>query len=113
MAGLLETLAARVAERGGHPFIVHEGRRVTYRELDALVNRAANAVSSPVVPIAASSNGTSFSWRAWGAWSVATQSITPRRSASTSATRSASERSGGFILNRLSSVRTTSSVSVR
>ena len=65
------------------------------------------------MPIGACSNGTSFSWRRAGAWSVATQSITPLRSASTSARRSRSVRSGGFILKRLSSVRTTSSVSVR
>ena len=77
------------------------------------VYSAANAVSSPVVPIGACSNGTSFSWRACGAWSVAMQSIVPLRSASTSAWRSCSVRSGGFILKRLSSVRTTSSVSVR
>src|SRR5438270_13844240 len=46
VAGLLETLAARTAERGGHPFLVHEGRRVTYREFDALVNRAAHVLLS-------------------------------------------------------------------
>ncbi len=62
---------------------------------------AANAVSSPVTPIGATSNGCSFSSRACGAWSVATQSIVPERSASISASRSASERSGGFILKRL------------
>ena len=41
----------------------------------------ANAVSSPVTPNGASSNGTSFSCRACGAWSVATQQIVPSRSA--------------------------------
>ncbi len=65
------------------------------------------------MPIGACSNGTSFSWWACGAWSVATQSISPEVSASTSAWRSFSLRSGGFILKRLSSVRTTSSVRVR
>ena len=42
---------------------------------------AANAVSRPVTPIGASSNGCSFSSRACGAWSVAMQSIAPERSA--------------------------------
>ena len=46
---------------------------------------AANAVSSPVTPNGASSNGTSFSCRACGAWSVATQSIVPSSRPSTSA----------------------------
>ena len=50
---------------------------------------------------------------ACGAWSVATHSITPLRSASISAWRSDSARSGGFILKRLSVERTVSSVSVR
>ena len=44
MAGLLETLAAQVAERGGHAFIRHDGRCVTYGEFDALANRAAHAL---------------------------------------------------------------------
>jgi hypothetical protein len=44
------------------------------------------------VPIGACSNGTSFSWCACGAWSVATQSMSPLRSASTSARRSRSLR---------------------
>ena len=66
---------------------------------------AANAVSSPVVPIGASSHGTSFSSRACGAWSVAMQSIVPSRRPSISAWRSASPRSGGFIFSRVSSER--------
>ena len=66
---------------------------------------AANAVSSPVVPIGASSHGTSFSSRACGAWSVAMQSIVPSRRPSISAWRSASPRSGGFIFSRVSSAR--------
>ncbi len=44
MAGLLEALERDVAERGAHPFIRHEGRRVTYREFDHLANRAAHAL---------------------------------------------------------------------
>src|SRR5262247_1644993 len=44
MAGLLAALARDVAERGDHPFVLHAGRRVTYRELDALANRAAHAL---------------------------------------------------------------------
>jgi hypothetical protein len=74
---------------------------------------AAKAVSSPVTPMGASSNGCSFSSRAWGAWSVAMQSIAPERSASISAWRSDSARSGGFIFMFVSSVRTASSVSRR
>ena len=49
------------------------------------------------MPIGACSNGTSFSSRACGAWSVATQSMMPERSPSMSAWRSPSVRSGGFI----------------
>jgi acyl-CoA synthetase (AMP-forming)/AMP-acid ligase II len=44
MAGLLAALARNVAERGQHPFIVHAGRRVGYRELDGLANRTAHAL---------------------------------------------------------------------
>ena len=61
------------------------------------------AVSSPVVPMGASSNGTSFSSRACGAWSVATQSMVPSHSAAIRAVRSASVRSGGFIFSAVSS----------
>ena len=71
------------------------------------------AVSSPVTPIGASSNGASFSSRECGAWSVAMQSIAPDRRPSISASRSRWARSGGFILNRGSRERTASSVSVR
>ena len=75
---------------------------------------AAKAVSRPVTPIAALSKGTSFSSLACGAWSVAMQSIVPSRSPSISAWRSASERSGGFILKRIGSrLRTSSSVRQR
>ena len=74
---------------------------------------AANAVSSPVTPIGATSNGCSFSSRECGAWSVAMQSIVPLRSASISAWRSLSVRSGGFILKLASSERTASSVRQR
>jgi acyl-CoA synthetase (AMP-forming)/AMP-acid ligase II len=46
MAGLLETLARQVRERGDHPFVLHEGRRVAYRELDRLANRAAHVLGA-------------------------------------------------------------------
>jgi crotonobetaine/carnitine-CoA ligase len=39
---LLDVLARQVTARGPHPFLLHEGRRVTYAELDRLANRAAN-----------------------------------------------------------------------
>ena len=65
----------------------------------------AKAVSSPVTPNGASSNGTSFSCRAWGAWSVAMTEIVPSRTASTSALRSSAARSGGFIFRFGSSER--------
>jgi acyl-CoA synthetase (AMP-forming)/AMP-acid ligase II len=42
--GLLAGLARDVTLRGGHPFILHAGRRVTYAELDRLANRAAHAL---------------------------------------------------------------------
>ncbi len=45
MSGLLDALARAVAERGEHPCVLHEGRRVTYRELDRLANRAAHALA--------------------------------------------------------------------
>ena len=44
MPGLLATLAGVVAARGDHPFALHEGRRVGYREFDRLTNRAAHAL---------------------------------------------------------------------
>src|SRR5438046_4132651 len=45
MAGLLETLARNAAARGEHPFIVHAGRRMTYREFDRIANQAAHALA--------------------------------------------------------------------
>ena len=66
-----------------------------------------------MTPKGASSNGTSFSSRACGAWSVAIASIVPSRSASISAARSSSARSGGFIFTFGSSERTASSVRQR
>ena len=66
-----------------------------------------------MTPNGASSNGASFSCRACGAWSVATHAIVPSRSASRSAARSSSERSGGFIFRLVSRVRTLSSVRQR
>src|SRR5437763_3812362 len=56
------------------------------------------AVSSPTTPNAAWSNSPSFSASAWGAWSVAMQSIVPSARASTSASTSRLVRSGGAIL---------------
>jgi acyl-CoA synthetase (AMP-forming)/AMP-acid ligase II len=44
MGGLLDALACAVRDRGAHAFIVHEGRRVSYAEFDALANRAAQAL---------------------------------------------------------------------
>jgi len=41
---MLDVLAAQVATRGDQPFLLHEGRRVTYAEFDRLVNRAAHAL---------------------------------------------------------------------
>lgn len=41
---LLELLADRVARRGKHPFLRHEGRDVSYVEFDRLTNQAANAL---------------------------------------------------------------------
>src|SRR2546423_2711318 len=58
---------------------------------------AAKAVSSPVTPNGAASNGTSFSSRECGAWSVAIAAIVPSFSASISAARSCSVRRGGVV----------------
>jgi len=41
---ILDVLARNVADRGGHAFIRHDGRRVTYGEFDRLTNRAAQAL---------------------------------------------------------------------
>ena len=43
---ILDALARDVAARGAHPFVVHEGRRVTYAELDRLSSRAARALAA-------------------------------------------------------------------
>src|SRR5262244_1484951 len=43
---ILEVLAERVRTRGEHAFILHEGRRVSYREFDSLANRAAHVLQS-------------------------------------------------------------------
>ena len=43
---ILDVLARDVAARGGHPFLVHEGRRVTYAELDRLASGAAQALAA-------------------------------------------------------------------
>jgi carnitine-CoA ligase len=44
--GLLDALARAVVRRGDHPFVVHEGRRVSYAELDRLANRCAHALAA-------------------------------------------------------------------
>jgi acyl-CoA synthetase (AMP-forming)/AMP-acid ligase II len=41
---ITEVLAERVARRGEHPFIIHEGRRLTYAEFDRRSNQAAHAL---------------------------------------------------------------------
>ena len=41
---ITEVLARHVAARGDHAFILHEGRRVTYREFERLTNQAARAL---------------------------------------------------------------------
>jgi acyl-CoA synthetase (AMP-forming)/AMP-acid ligase II len=41
---LLGVLARNVAARGGHPFLLHAGRSVSYADLDRLANRTANAL---------------------------------------------------------------------
>jgi len=43
---ILDVLARDVATRGGHPFIVHEDRRVTYAELDRRSSGAAAALAA-------------------------------------------------------------------
>ena len=43
---ILEVLAERARTRGEHAFILHEGRRVSYREFDSLANRAAHVLQS-------------------------------------------------------------------
>jgi acyl-CoA synthetase (AMP-forming)/AMP-acid ligase II len=41
-----EILARNVVSRGNRPFLVHEGRQVSYREFDRLANAAGNALRS-------------------------------------------------------------------
>ena len=43
---ILDVLARDVAARGGHPFILHQDRRVTYAELDRLASGAAHALAA-------------------------------------------------------------------
>jgi len=43
---ILDVLARDVATRGGHPFIVHEDRRLTYAELDRLASGAAQTLAA-------------------------------------------------------------------
>jgi crotonobetaine/carnitine-CoA ligase len=41
---ILDVLARHVAARGARPFLIHDGRRVSYADFDRLANRAANAL---------------------------------------------------------------------
>jgi len=41
---ILDVLARNVAQRSDHPFILHEGRTLTYAAFDKLVNQAAHAL---------------------------------------------------------------------
>ena len=43
---LLDVLARHVRERGARPFLRHGGRTVSYAEIDAATNRAANALAA-------------------------------------------------------------------
>src|SRR5438094_85892 len=43
---ILDVLARDVATRGGHPFIVHEDRRLTYAEIDRLASGAAQTLAA-------------------------------------------------------------------
>src|SRR5215475_2732074 len=43
---ITEVLTERARSRAGHPFILHDGRRVTYAEFDRLSNRAAQVLRS-------------------------------------------------------------------
>ena len=78
--------------------VVRSRSPVEHAGHDQLGVEAGKCGLEPVTPIAACSNGTSFSSAECGAWSVAMQSIRPERIASRSAWRSASARNGGFIL---------------
>ena len=73
---------------------------------------AANAVSSPVTPSAACSKGTSLRSAGCGAWSVAMQSMVPAAALDQRLAIGFGPQRG-FILNRESRLRTSSSVSVR
>src|SRR5579872_3039282 len=72
-----------------------------------------SAVSSPVIPQAASAHSVSLASTGCGAWSVATQSMVPSASASRSARTSAAVRNGGFTLYTGSYPTARSSVSSR
>ena len=43
---LIDNLAKNRRERGAHPYILHEGRSVSFEEFDRLTNRAAHALRS-------------------------------------------------------------------
>ena len=68
----------------------------------------AKAHSNPTTPMALPASPRAFSAAVWGAWSVAITSIVPSCKPATSASRSARLRSGGFILKRPSSRRSSS-----
>ena len=75
--------AERLAARG---HALHQQAEVEHaRAAPARCAARRTRSRGPVTPIGASSKGCSFSSRACGAWSVATQSIAPDRSASISA----------------------------
>ena len=57
-----------------------------------------SAHSSEMMPNGARENSNSFSSAAWGAWSVARQSIVPSATPARRASTSSAVRSGGFIL---------------
>ena len=61
----------------------------------------AKAHSNPTTPMALPASPRAFSAAVWGAWSVANKSTVPSATAAMVAWRSASERSGGFILAKV------------
>ena len=48
---ICDVLADRVAKRGDHPFILHEGRSVTYGEVAAAASRCGHALAALGVEI--------------------------------------------------------------
>ena len=66
------------------------------------------AHSKPTIPMALPASPRDFSSAVWGAWSVAITSIVPSATPAISAARSSRLRSGGFILKRPSSCKSSS-----